>query len=65
MKCPKCGLLMEEGTMHTQKYPFWTQQELRFFQVMTPPVCSRGTRFRNFPTLCSAGRVAWSHFYVI
>ena len=30
MKCPKCGLLMEEGTMHTQKYPFWTQQELRF-----------------------------------
>ncbi len=31
MKCPKCGLLMEEGTMHTQKYPFWTQQELRFF----------------------------------
>ena len=76
MNCPKCGLLMEEGTMHTQKYPFWTQQELRFFRsptdvvklaprVMTPPVCSRGTRFRNFPPRCSAGRAAWSHFHVI
>ena len=66
MKCPKCGLLMEEGTMHTQKYPFWTQQELRFFHSPTDMVeLGRGTRFRNFPTLCSAGRVAWSHFYVI
>ena len=38
MKCPKCGLLMEEGTMHTQKYPFWTQQELRFFHSPTDMV---------------------------
>lgn len=33
MNCPKCGKPMEEGTMHTQKYPFWTQQELRFFRA--------------------------------
>lgn len=38
MKCPKCGLLMEEGTMYTQKYPFWTQQELRFFHSPTDMV---------------------------
>ena len=38
MNCPKCGLLMEEGTMHTQKYPFWTQQELRFFHSPTDMV---------------------------
>ena len=38
MKCPKCGLLMEEETMHTQKYPFWTQQEMRFFHSPTDMV---------------------------
>ena len=31
MNCPKCGRPMEEGTLHTHKYPFWTQEELRFF----------------------------------
>ena len=71
MKCPKCGLLMEEGTMHTQKYPFWTQQELRFFHSPTdmvelgPPGDDTTSMFTRDPTLCSAGRVAWSHFYVI
>ena len=30
MNCPKCGRPMEEGTLHTHKYPFWTQEELRF-----------------------------------
>ena len=29
MNCPNCGNVMEKGFMHTQKYPFWTQQELR------------------------------------
>ena len=33
MNCPKCGKPMEEGTMHTRNYPFWTQQELGFFRV--------------------------------
>ena len=32
MNCPKCGKPMEEGFMHTRNYPFWTQQELRFFR---------------------------------
>lgn len=32
MNCPKCGRPMEEGTLHTHKYPFWTQEELRFFK---------------------------------
>lgn len=27
MNCPKCGKEMESGTMYTEKYPFWTQQE--------------------------------------
>ena len=31
MNCPNCGNVMEKGFMHTQKYPFWTQQEMRFF----------------------------------
>lgn len=35
MKCPKCGGEMERGTMHTNKYPFWTQQELNFFRAPT------------------------------
>lgn len=38
MNCPQCGRPMEEGTMHTQKYPFWTQQELRFFRGPTDVV---------------------------
>ena len=32
MNCPNCGAPMEEGTLHTQKYPFWTQRELRFLR---------------------------------
>ena len=36
--CPKCGKEMEEGNLHTQKYPFWTQQELRFFHNPTDTV---------------------------
>ena len=35
MRCPNCGKEMEQGTMHTQKYPYWTQQELRFFRSPT------------------------------
>ena len=35
MNCPNCGNVMEKGFMHTQKYPFWTQQELRFFKSPT------------------------------
>ena len=35
MNCPNCGNVMEKGFMHTQKYPFWTQQELRFFKGPT------------------------------
>ena len=38
MNCPNCGNVMEKGFMHTQKYPFWTQQELRFL---------RGLRIRS------------------
>ena len=38
MNCPKCGLSMEEGALHTQKYPFWTQQELRFFRGPTDKI---------------------------
>ena len=29
---------MEEGTLHTRNYPFWTQQELRFFRAPTDTV---------------------------
>lgn len=25
MNCPQCGRPMEEGDLHTQKYPSWTQ----------------------------------------
>lgn len=32
MNCPGCGGPMEEGNLHTHKYPFWTQEELRFFR---------------------------------
>ena len=32
MNCPNCGGEMESGNLHTQKYPFWTQQELGFFR---------------------------------
>lgn len=32
MNCPQCGFPMEEGTLHTQKYPFWTRQALRVFR---------------------------------
>ena len=38
MNCPNCGKAMEKGFMHTQKYPFWTQQELRFFKGPTDQV---------------------------
>lgn len=38
MNCPKCGKEMERGSLHTQKYPFWTQQELRFFRAPTDTV---------------------------
>lgn len=38
MNCPNCGNVMEKGFMHTQKYPFWTQQELRFFKGPTDQV---------------------------
>jgi len=38
MNCPKCGLPMEEGDLHTQKYPFWTQQALGFFRGPTDTV---------------------------
>ena len=38
MNCPKCGKEMESGNLHTQKYPFWTRQELRFFRGPTDQV---------------------------
>ncbi len=38
MNCPQCGKEMEKGDLHTQKYPFWTQQELRFFRSPTDTV---------------------------
>ena len=38
MKCPNCGKEMEEGTLHTRTYPFWTQQELRLFRGPTDRV---------------------------
>ena len=38
MNCPGCGKAMEKGFMHMQKYPFWTQQELRFFKNPTDTV---------------------------
>ena len=76
MNCPKCGKPMEEGFMHTRNYPFWTQQELRFFvglltkwnlalREMIPPASLLETHFPNFLTPCSAGSAIWSHFRVI
>ena len=38
VSCPNCGKEMEEGTLHTRNYPFWTQQELRFFRAPTDTV---------------------------
>ena len=38
MNCPKCGKEMLRGSLHTQKYPFWTQQELRFFKAPTDQI---------------------------
>lgn len=38
MNCPKCGKDMLKGTMHTRKYPFWTQQELRLFKNPTDSI---------------------------
>ena len=38
MRCPKCGGELEEGTLHARTYPFWTQQELRFFRSPTDVV---------------------------
>lgn len=32
MNCPQCGLPMEEGRLHTQKYPAWTQGEPGLFR---------------------------------
>ena len=54
------------GTLHTRNYPFWTQQELRFFRAPTDTVelgpigddtTSVFTRdpFPEFPMPCSAG----------
>ncbi len=74
MNCPKCGLPMEEGDLHTQKYPFWTQQELGFFRspdylVEIGPLDDGGASmfprdpFPTFPgaTLCkSCGLVCFS-----
>lgn len=62
MNCPKCGLPMEEGSLHTQKYPFWTQQDPRFFhgpsdKVEIGPVDDDDTSMftRNpFPTFSQA-----------
>ena len=38
MNCPNCGKEMEAGALHTRNYPFWTQQELRFFRGPTDKV---------------------------
>ena len=38
VKCPNCGKDMEEGPLHPRHYPFWTQQELRFFRAPTDTV---------------------------
>lgn len=32
MNCPQCGRPMEEGSLHTQKYPSWTQGKPGFFR---------------------------------
>lgn len=32
MNCPGCGGPMEEGVLHTQKYPAWTQGEPGLFR---------------------------------
>ncbi len=62
MNCPKCGKEMEEGNLHTQKYPFWTQQKLGFFrgpsdQVSIGPVGDDDTSMFTrdvFPTFPGA-----------
>ena len=71
MNCPKCGKEMLRGSMHTQKYPFWTQQELRFSK-RRPTLsnwgrsmtmirrCSRATRFRSFPMRKFVKNADWS-----
>lgn len=35
MNCPKCGKPMEEGTMYSAHYPYWTPErtEIRSFYV--------------------------------
>ena len=48
MNCPKCGKEMLRGSMHTQKSPFWTQQELRFFKAPTDLVFTHDP-FPEFP----------------
>lgn len=71
MNCPKCGKEMLRGSMHTQKYPFWTQQELRFFKAPTDLVelgplddddTSVFTRdpFRSFPMRKFVKNADWS-----
>lgn len=64
MKCPKCGGEMESGTMYTQKYPFWTQQEktpvLRFPKDMVRLKDPRDDFLsHNFPgtMLCRACKI--------
>lgn len=32
MNCPNCGKPMEEGDLHTQKYPSWTQGKIGLFR---------------------------------
>lgn len=48
MNCPNCGNVMEKGFMHTQKYPFWTQQGY-FCWVQKGYFCDflRGLRIRS------------------
>ena len=38
MNCPQCGQEMKCGNLHSRNYPFWTQQELRFFRSPTDTV---------------------------
>ena len=49
MNCPKCGKEMLRGSMHTQKYPFCTQQELRVSQSADRP-CRTGGRLDDDDT---------------
>lgn len=71
MNCPNCGGPMEEGTLHTQKYPFWTQKELRFFwspddQVVIGPPDSEGDvlpdPFPAFPGAMLCRNCGWICF---